>query len=221
MTKDVGNQSIARTRTSKLKFHFCARFFGFSSIATPRANLLETTQKRRQIPSVFKELADANTIPIRVRCLELGQPVEHSFQTTRDNPLAAKLGESSQNRLPSSRKLLFTKAENSVPAEPHRAHFIEQVDRVERQASLLLRALHSIYVALAAFACATLTLLGASLAHFQEAIWLRLLAGFGVVLGFLGVGGLVVGCVNLFRATQISLVNIGEEAALIRGRQAQ
>ena len=31
--------------------------------------------------------------------------------------------------------------------------FSAQVDRVEKQAELLLRALHSIYIALAAFAC--------------------------------------------------------------------
>jgi len=85
---------------------------------------------------------------------------------------------------------------------------------------LLLKALRSIYVALGAFVSATLvTLLGASLASFQEALWFRLLVGLGLVLGFIGVGGLVSGCVALFHATQLSLANIRDEAAVIRERQ--
>ena len=46
----------------------------------------------------------------------------------------------------------FTKSEAGELSD----FFPAQVDRVEKQAALLLRALHSIYVALAAFACATL-----------------------------------------------------------------
>ncbi len=100
--------------------------------------------------------------------------------------------------------------------------FNAQVDRVEKQAALLLRALHSIYVALAAFACATLvTLLGAGLISAVPAVWLRVLAGLGIALGFVGVGGLVVGCVNLFHATHLSVLNIRDEAGVIRTRQLQ
>jgi hypothetical protein len=43
----------------------------------------------------------------------------------------------------------------------------------------------------------------------------------GLLLGFAGVGGLIGGCVNLFHATQLSLINIREEAATIRARQEQ
>ena len=45
--------------------------------------------------------------------------------------------------------------------------------------------------------------------------------GLGLVLGFGGVGGLVFGSVSLFQATQLSLINIREEAALIRERHSQ
>jgi len=100
--------------------------------------------------------------------------------------------------------------------------FTAQVDRVEKQAALLLRALHSIYVALAAFACATLvTLLGAALISVADALLLHTVAGLGIALGFVGVSGLVVGCVNLFRATHLSLLNIRDEAATIRTRTAR
>jgi hypothetical protein len=82
--------------------------------------------------------------------------------------------------------------------------------------------LHSIYVALAAFACATLvTLVGAGLVSVAGALVLHAVAGLGIALGFVGVGGLVIGCMNLFRATHLSLLNIRDEAATIRTRKAR
>src|SRR6266516_2490062 len=117
---------------------------------------------------------------------------------------------------------LFAQSEAGAQSAPAAARLIEQVNRVEKQAVLLLRALHSIYVALGAFAAATLvTLLGAVLGPFQGAVWFRALVGLGLVLGLGGVGGLVFGSVSLFQATQLSLVNIREEAALIRERHSQ
>ena len=43
--------------------------------------------------------------------------------------------------------------------------------------------------------------------------------GHGAKPGKLGVGGLIGGCVHLFHATQLSLLNIREEVALIRVRR--
>ncbi|MFO1499719.1 MAG: DUF2721 domain-containing protein [Verrucomicrobiota bacterium] len=112
---------------------------------------------------------------------------------------------------------LFIQSESGQLPPNRRVFFLEQVNRVEKQAVLLLRALHGIYVALAAFVTATLvTLLGTSLAAFQGALWFRFLVGLGLVLGFVGVGGLVLGSVNLLRATQLSLVNIRAEADFVR-----
>ncbi len=100
-----------------------------------------------------------------------------------------------------------------------RNHLKEVTDRVEKQAAFLLTALRSIYFALAAFASATLvTLLGAGIAPLANGAWVHAMALLGLLLGFIGAGGLVLGCVNLFRATQLSLVNIRDEAALIRAR---
>ena len=65
--------------------------------------------------------------------------------------------------------------------------FVEQVNRVERQALLLLNALHWIYVALGAFAAASLvTLLGALFGHAHETL-IRVVIGAGLLLGFAGV----------------------------------
>ena len=112
--------------------------------------------------------------------------------------------------------------ESEREAQPRGPKFLEHVNRVERQASMLLRALHFIYVALGAFVAATLvTLLGAVAGQSGSEIAMKAVIGLGLVLGFAGVAGLVGGCVNLFHATQISLINIREEAATIRARQEQ
>jgi hypothetical protein len=117
---------------------------------------------------------------------------------------------------------LFAKSEEAGQSEAEKMRIVEQVNRVEKQAVLLLRALYSIYVALGAFVSSTLvTLLGAGFASFERAFLFRALVGLGLGLGLVGVGGLVFGCVHLFHATQLSLLNIREEAALIRERQSK
>ena len=98
----------------------------------------------------------------------------------------------------------------------------EQVARVEQQGLLLLRAMRWIYVALGAFAAASLvTLVGAVAGQLGSILLLRVFVAMGLTLGFSGVGGIIGGCANLFRATQLSLDNLREEAALIRERQQQ
>ena len=47
------------------------------------------------------------------------------------------------------------------------------------------------------------------------------MAGFGIVLGLVGVGGPFFGSLKLFKATRMSLDNIREQADLIRQHQAQ
>jgi hypothetical protein len=117
-------------------------------------------------------------------------------------------------------KELFLESEKGAQSDSQRAWLMTQVERVEKQGVLLLNGLRAIYVALGAFAGATLvTLLGAALFSLQEALWFRLLAGLGLVLGFAGVGGLIFGTANLFRATQLSMVGMRDEAGLIRESQ--
>jgi hypothetical protein len=110
-------------------------------------------------------------------------------------------------------------AESEDPSHLRGPKFMEQVGRVEKQAVYLLSAMRSIYVALGAFAAAAfVTLLGAVLNRADFGILIRILVGASLFLGFLGVGGLVWGCIHLFRATQLSLLNIQEEAEVIRAR---
>ena len=98
--------------------------------------------------------------------------------------------------------------------------FISQVNRVERQAMYLLSALHWIYVALGAFAAASLvTVLGALFGQLEHETLIRVGVGAGLVMGFAGVAGLIGGCINLLHATQLSLANIREEAEAMRSLQ--
>ena len=115
---------------------------------------------------------------------------------------------------------LFRESENAAGVRGGK--FIGQVNCVEQQATLLLGALHWIYMALGAFAAASLvTLPGAVAGQLGNEILMRVIVSVGLLPGFAGVAGLTGGCVNLFRTTQLSLVNIHEEADLIRARQAQ
>ncbi len=110
--------------------------------------------------------------------------------------------------------------ESADPATSQEPQFVAKANRVEQQAVLLLSALRWIYVALGAFAAASLvTLLGALVGEWGHESLIRAIIGVGLLLGFVGVGGLMGGCVHLFHATQLSLVNIREEVALIRVRR--
>lgn len=131
------------------------------------------------------------------------------------------LAMSTINRMLRTRERMHDMYAESEAAEKFQGTtFIEQVNRVESQAVLLLRALRWIYVSLGAFAAASLvTLLGAVSGQLGDETLLRIVVATGLLLGGLGVAGLVGGCVNLLRATQLSLVNISQEAALIRARQ--
>jgi hypothetical protein len=96
------------------------------------------------------------------------------------------------------------------------------VNRVEKQALLLLTALRGAYVALGAFAGASLiSIVGAGLASMNFLVVSHVTVVLGIVVGFVGAGGLIAACLNLFRATRLSMLNISEEAAWIRQRESQ
>jgi hypothetical protein len=115
-----------------------------------------------------------------------------------------------------SMRQLLTSVENKAHSPEEKSRLLQQINRIEEQGAHLLKALHLIYISLAAFACATLvTLLGTGLSYFGV-FWPHVFAGLGVALGFVGVGGLSIGCANLFYATRISLTNIHDEALAAR-----
>jgi Protein of unknown function (DUF2721) len=110
--------------------------------------------------------------------------------------------------------------ESADPATAREPQFVEKANRVEQQAVLLMGALRWIYVALGAFAAAALvTLLGALFGELGHEMLIRAIIGVSLLLGFVGVGGLIGGCMHLFHATQLSLMNIRVEMELIRMRR--
>jgi uncharacterized membrane protein YdbT with pleckstrin-like domain len=120
------------------------------------------------------------------------------------------------------RELLAESEDEAGKSAEEIARSERQVDRVEKQAMLLMGAIASIYVALGSFALATLvSLIGAAFVSIAGQVVYRALAVIGFVLGVIGVCGLVFGCARLFRATQLSLLNIREEAETIRNRRAK
>jgi hypothetical protein len=130
------------------------------------------------------------------------------------------LAMSTINRMLRARERMHQLYEKSEEEADHDATFIEQVNRAEIQGIFLIRAMGWIYLALGAFAAASLvTLLGAVAGQFGNPLLMHIVVGVGLTLGILGVTGLMGGCVNLFRATQLSMVNIRQEAALIRARR--
>jgi type IV secretory pathway TrbD component len=126
--------------------------------------------------------------------------------------------------LPTRRRMthLVDKLDQGNLSPEARARLVKHANRVKTQAELLMGALYSIYVALGAFASATLvTLLGAVLASFRDSLWFTALIGLAILLGVVGVGSLVVGSALLFRATHLSLIGIREDARRINSQPIQ
>ncbi len=99
---------------------------------------------------------------------------------------------------------------------------LEHMNRIEQQAVLLLWALRSVYVALGGFVSASLvSIVGAGFAARNLHPAAEIMMALGLLCGFVGAGAIVWACVRLFHATRLSLMNISEEAALVRKRMAK
>jgi hypothetical protein len=138
---------------------------------------------------------------------------------------ASVLALSTSNRFlrNSERMRAFSEAALKGPATPEAAKLlVEQANRTERQAMYLLRGLRAAYFALGAFVSASLiSVLGAGLATSSLHVGFRMLAALALAIGFAGAGGLVWACMNLMSATHLSMLNMSEEAELIRKRRPQ
>ena len=97
-----------------------------------------------------------------------------------------------------------------------------QVDRTERQAVLLLGALRAAYTAIGSFASASLiSILGAGIAATTTPqLGFHAMAALALIVGIVGASALVIACARLMAATRLSMVNMAEEAALIRKHEA-
>ena len=117
-------------------------------------------------------------------------------------------------------RALSVRTEDRTLSHEVRALLLRQSDRTERQAVLLLKGLRAAYVALGSFASASLiSILGAAMAGSALHLGFHLLSALALAVGFIGAGGLVTACLKLLQATHLSMVNMSEEAALIRARE--
>ncbi|SRR5581483_1257357 len=115
---------------------------------------------------------------------------------------------------------LTTQLESANLTREHRSLLISHVNRVEKQALALLSALHGAYVSLGSFASASLiSVVGAGLATMSFSWLVHAIEALALLIGFVGAGGLVWGCVHLFRATQSSMITMSEQAQFIRSRE--
>lgn len=131
---------------------------------------------------------------------------------------------STSNRfLRAGERLRVVAEELEKATEPEeRAWRLVHVNRIERQAVLLLHALRSVYVALGSFVSGSLvTILGAAVASQNLHPADMVIMALGLLVGVVGAGAVVFSCVTLFRATRLSMLNISEEAAIMRRRAAQ
>jgi Protein of unknown function (DUF2721) len=111
---------------------------------------------------------------------------------------------------------------DAVATAPDREWRLVHINRIERQAVLLLGALRACYVALGSFVGASLiSVVGAALAARELHPADEVMIALAMMAGFVGAVALIVGCSNLFRATCLSMTNISEEAAIIREREAR
>lgn len=95
-----------------------------------------------------------------------------------------------------------------------------QISRIKVQAVWLLSAMRSAYVSLGSFVSASLiSIVGAGLASLQLHPWDEFLIILALAVGFLGAGGIVWACVNLFRATQLAMKTMDEEASRVTARE--
>jgi len=86
---------------------------------------------------------------------------------------------------------------------------------------LLLGALRAAYTAIGSFASASLiSILGAGLASTTLHFGFHVMAALALGVGVLGAASLVIACVRLLTATRLSMMNMSEEAALIRTHEA-
>ncbi len=109
--------------------------------------------------------------------------------------------------------------EQAVGGDPMTLMRVRQLNRLERRAALMLHALTAFYLALGNFAAAALvSLLGASLATSEHHIIFRAALGMALLTGAVGVGSLVFGCVLLVTETRLAVLNVREEAGLVRER---
>jgi hypothetical protein len=108
-----------------------------------------------------------------------------------------------------------------APGDHDETRLLRELTITEERAVLLLRVLRSFYIALGAFALATLvSLIGAVVAVIERGAAVRALELIGVVAGAAAVGALIHGSSLLIRETRMAVGVVSERADRARARLA-
>lgn len=132
---------------------------------------------------------------------------------------ASVLVMSTSNRLARAvdRARELSKQLETDPAAPESSRRLHELAATEERALLLLRGLRSFYIALGAFALATLfSLLGSVLAPLIRVSGMPILEVAGVIAGFVAVAAIVSGSALLLRETRIAVKVLSDRAADVR-----
>jgi len=106
------------------------------------------------------------------------------------------------------------------PASPRAAAYREHLGRLKLRSDLLLRALRCFYASIAAFAAAALiSVVGSVVATSVTDPVFQIVAGLGLLVGTLGVGGLVVGGAVMVRETQLAVQFLERETEFLQARE--
>lgn len=118
-----------------------------------------------------------------------------------------------------ARALSVVLERETVSGDPMTIMRIRQLNRTERRSLILLHALRLFYLALGSFAVAALTsLLGAVFSGSSHHVIFEITLDLAAVSGFVGVGGLVFGCSLLVGETRLAVLNVSEEAQMVRDK---
>jgi hypothetical protein len=101
------------------------------------------------------------------------------------------------------------------PGNPGYQAHVNQLQKLQVRAKLLLAALRLFYASLGSFAASALiSVIGSVLAFYNVPAAFYMAAVAGLVIGALGVTGLVVGCTIMVRETRFAMQTLSEEAGL-------
>jgi hypothetical protein len=114
---------------------------------------------------------------------------------------------------------LAREREKMEPSTPAYAAHAQRLDRIQRRAKLLLRAMQAFFTALGSFASTTIiAVLGTGLAASGMSGVAKGVAVLALAVGAFGILSLLYGCVLLVRDTRLAVAGLEEEAGLLRAR---
>jgi hypothetical protein len=108
---------------------------------------------------------------------------------------------------------------NLLQGSPEYGSRVRQLERLQRRAQFLVKALRLLYSALGGFAASALiSVIGAASAYYGNQLGFRAIAVIALAIGVFAVTALVAGCVYMVHETRLAVQNLTEEAQMALNR---